>query len=51
MDDVEEACILANRLKEDEDFYKSCSETSKIMYKKHYSKDKFINDITPNLIK
>ena len=51
VDDVEKACILANRLKEDEDFYKSCSETSKIMYKKHYSKDKFINDITPNLIK
>tara|TARA_Y100000385_G_scaffold290842_1_gene365676 strand:+ start:621 stop:1604 length:984 start_codon:yes stop_codon:yes gene_type:complete len=50
VDDVEKACALANRLKEDKEFYKSCSETSKIMYKKYYGKDKFINDITPNLI-
>ena len=37
VNDVEEAVKLATKLKEDEDFYKLCSETSKRKYKDLYS--------------
>tara|TARA_R110001606_G_scaffold358644_1_gene510309 strand:- start:1177 stop:2172 length:996 start_codon:yes stop_codon:yes gene_type:complete len=36
VDDVEKARILANRLKNDKEFYNKCSEQSKNLYRKHY---------------
>ena len=36
VDDIEKARILANRLKTDKDFYNYCSDTSRMMYEKHY---------------
>lgn len=37
VEDVEEARILAIRLKEDKEFYIKCSETAKYNYQKHYN--------------
>jgi len=51
VDDIEKACMLAERLKKDKEFYKSCSKISKERYKQYYGIDKFIKDITPNLTK
>lgn len=36
VDDVEKALILAQRLKEDKEFYVKCSNESKLMYRKYY---------------
>jgi len=41
VDDVEKARYLAKRLKEDEEFYKTCSEVSKMMYQEIYTLDKY----------
>mgnify|MGYP003639485386 CR=1 FL=1 len=48
VDDVEKARILANRLKNDKEFYNKCSNQSKELYRKHYDLDiwkKEINNI------
>jgi hypothetical protein len=37
VENVEEARILALRLKEDKEFYKQCSKTAKDNYKKYYN--------------
>ena len=36
VDDVEKARILANRLKNDKEFYNKCSKQCKELYRKHY---------------
>jgi hypothetical protein len=41
LDDLEKARILANRLNEDQRFYKECSEAFKINYQKYYTKEHF----------
>tara|TARA_R110001592_G_scaffold81968_1_gene242991 strand:- start:71 stop:1051 length:981 start_codon:yes stop_codon:yes gene_type:complete len=41
VENVEEARILAKRLKSDKDFYKECSEVSKVNYHKYYTKEHF----------
>lgn len=51
VDDIEKACMLAERLKKDKEFYKSCSKISKERYKQYYGIDKFIKDITPKITK
>ena len=37
VENVDEARILALRLKEDKEFYKQCSKTAKDNYKKYYN--------------
>jgi hypothetical protein len=47
-EDVEGARYAAKKLKEDDDFYKKCSESSKIFYKKHFNIDvykQYMNNI------
>ena len=39
VNDVESARLLAAKLKEDEDFYKKCSNEAKANYKQHYNLD------------
>ena len=41
IDDVEKARKLAKRLKEDKNFYDYCSDVSRMMYKEHYTIDKY----------
>tara|TARA_R110002020_G_scaffold2117_3_gene9644 strand:+ start:16423 stop:17403 length:981 start_codon:yes stop_codon:yes gene_type:complete len=41
VDDVEKARSLAKRLKEDKDFYKMCSVTSRTMYQEIYTLNKY----------
>ena len=45
IDDVEKARKLAKRLKEDKDFYNYCSDVSKMMYKEHYTIEKYKNKL------
>ena len=45
VDNVEKARILAKRLKEDNDFYKECSETAKANYQKYYNIEIWKNKI------
>lgn len=41
VEDVEKAALLAERLRDDKDFYEKCSKTAKENYKKYYSKELF----------
>jgi hypothetical protein len=41
VEDVEKAALLAERLRDDRDFYEECSKTAKENYKKYYSKELF----------
>ena len=41
VDDVEKARTLAQRLKEDKEFYLKCSNEAKLMYKNHYDIKEF----------
>jgi|TARA_R100001460_G_scaffold39917_2_gene74861 hypothetical protein len=41
VEDVEKARKLAKKLKTDKEFYKHCSETAKLNYKKHYHISKY----------
>ena len=41
VEDVEKARILAQRLKEDKDFYQHCSNISKLNYRKYYDIEKY----------
>jgi len=41
VEDVEKAAMLAERLRDDKEFYEECSKTAKENYKKYYSKDLF----------
>jgi hypothetical protein len=50
VDDVEKARILAKRLKEDQRFYKECSETAKANYQKYYGIDKYKESLKNPLI-
>ena len=45
VDDVEKARTLAKRLKEDQRFYKECSETAKANYQKYYNIEIWKNKI------
>ena len=45
IDDVEKARKLAKRLIEDKDFYNYCSDVSKMMYKEHYTIEKYKNKL------
>ena len=45
VEDVEKAAMLAERLRDDEDFYKECSRVAKDNYKKHYNKELFVQKI------
>ena len=45
VDNVEKARILAKRLKEDNNFYKECSETAKANYQKYYNIEIWKNKI------
>ena len=45
VEDVTNAATLAERLKDDEDFYEQCSKTAKENYKKYFSKELFIDKL------
>jgi len=45
VEDVEKAVMLAERLKDDKDFYEECSKAAKENYKKYYSIDKWKSKI------
>ena len=45
VEDVEAARKLAKQLKEDKDFYNYCSDVSKMMYKEHYTIEKYKNKL------
>lgn len=49
IDDVEKARNLSKRLKEDQEFYTHCSNTSKQNYNQYYNIDKWKLEITPHL--
>jgi len=40
---------LANQLKEDKEFYELCSNTSKELYKKHYTKKVWLKEMKSKL--
>jgi hypothetical protein len=46
VEDVEKAAMLAERLKDDKEFYEECSRTAKENYKKYYSIDKWKSKIS-----
>jgi hypothetical protein len=46
VEDVEKAVMLAERLRDDKEFYQKCSTTSKENYKKYYSIDKWKSKIS-----
>jgi len=45
VEDVEKAAMLAERLRDDKEFYEECSRTAKENYKKYYSIDKWKSKI------
>jgi hypothetical protein len=45
VEDVEKAAMLAERLKDDQEFYQQCSDTAKENYKKYYSTNKWKSKI------
>ena len=45
VDDVEKARILANRLRDDIEFYNECSNQSKELYRKHYDINNYLKKI------
>jgi len=45
VEDIEKARILANRLKDDKEFYLHCSTTAKENYKKYYNLEKWKTEI------
>jgi len=45
VEDVEKAAMLAERLRDDKEFYQECSRTAKENYKKYYSIDKWKSKI------
>jgi hypothetical protein len=45
VEDVEKAVMLAERLRDDQEFYQQCSNTAKENYKKYYSIDKWKSKI------
>lgn len=46
VEDVEKAAMLAERLRDDKEFYEECSKTAKENYKKYYSIDKWKSKIS-----
>ena len=45
VEDLEKAAMLAERLRDDKEFYEECSKTAKENYKKYYSIDKWKSKI------
>jgi hypothetical protein len=45
VEDIEKAAMLAERLRDDEEFYEECSRVAKENYKKYYNKGLFTQKI------